>query len=459
LKSTTPLIRKILKILFVYDEEARLNLFETFPRLRSFFANRRHFALIRSFGDLAFTLLIIAGLFGPQEPERNAMLFVSWGIWWTGIVLSWFFVGRMWCGFCPFPGVGRLLQRLGLYRPKLPPRSISKYCAYAATALFALIVWAEAVFHMKHSPLATAFLLLTILFGATLLATLYKGQAWCRHFCPLGKIIGSAATLSILEFRADLEKCRGCQTFACKRGKGNIPGCPVYLGAYAARNNLICLVCGHCIPLCDRDSPGLFLRHPLKELVINKGRHLTCTYIIPFLLASQIARFIQEKTSWYQGFKSALFHSEALAFSFLLAFLFALALFVIRLGAELFTIYEDELFGRFSPMVPVLVPLAFTGELVYRLEYLLHEIGNFGPTLGKQLGLSSLEALSFRVPEAFIHYLLLGITALGLLGALYTAHLLAFREFEGLVPRKNFFAILALASLVSAVYFYFVRIY
>ncbi len=451
--------RKVFRVLFLYDEESRLDLFSTFPRLRNFFANRRHFALIRTFGDLVFTLLILAGLFGPQDPSRNAMLFVSWGLWWTGIVLSWFFVGRMWCGFCPFPGVGRLLQRLKLSYFKLPPRSISKYCAYVATGLFALIVWAEAVFHMKHSPFATALLLLAILAGATLLAVFFKGQAWCRHFCPLGKIIGSAATLSILEFRADHEKCRGCKTFACKKGLGKVPGCPVYLGAYAARNNLICLVCGHCIPLCEKDSPRLFLRHPLRELVINKGRHLTCTYIIPFLLASQIARFIQEKTSWYQAFRESLFRSEALAFSFVLAFLFALFLFIIRLGAELFTIYEDELFGRFSPMVPVLVPLAFTGELVYRLEYFLHEVGNFGPVLGRQLGLSALEGLSFRVPEPLVHYLLPVIIFLGLLGAFYTAYLLAFREFEGLVPRRNFLGILSLVLLVSAVYFYFVGIH
>jgi len=458
LKPRFSTLRKILRVLFVYDEEARLNLFELFPPLKSFFANRRYFALVRTFGDIAFTILILAGLFGPQDPQRNAMLFVSWGIWWTGIVLSWFFVGRMWCGFCPFPGLGRLLQRLGLYRAQIPPRWITKYCAYVATLLFALIIWAEAVFHMKYSPLATAILLLSILFGATLLAVFFKGQAWCRHFCPLGKIIGSAATLSILEFRADHEKCRGCQTFACKRGKDGLSGCPVYLGAYAARNNLICLVCGHCIPLCDRDSPALFLRHPLKELIINKGRHLTCTYIIPFLLASQVARFIQEKASWYQAFKESLFDSEALAFSFILVFMFVVFLFIIRLGAELFTIYEDELFGRFSPMVPVLVPLAFTGELVYRLEYLPHEAGNFLPTLGRQLHLSSLERLSFQISERFIHFLLPLTLLAGLAGAIVTAYLLAFREFEGLVPRKNFAIIVGLACLIAGIYFYFVII-
>ncbi len=459
MKAKRPTLREILRVIFVYREEARIDLFALFPWLKSFFAHRKYFALIRSFGDLAFTVLILAGLFGPQDPSRNAMLFIAWGVWWTSIVLSWFFVGRMWCGFCPFPGLGRLLQRLKLSRNKWPPRWLSKYCAYLSTALFALIVWAEAVFHMKHSPLATAILLLLILLGATALASLYRGQAWCRHFCPLGKIIGSAATLSLMEFRALLERCRGCQTFACKRGKDGKPGCPVYLGAYAARNNLICLVCGHCVPLCERDSPRLFLRHPLKELIINKGRYLTCTYIIPFLMASQFARFVQEKTSWYPGFKSSLFGSEALAFSFLLAFFFALFLLVIRLGAELFTIYEDELFGRFSPMVPVLVPLAFTGELVYRLEYLLHEMGQFFPVLGRQIGVPRLTGLTFEIPEKAIHLFLSLILLAGLAGACYTAYLLARREFEGLVPTKNLVLIIGLAWLITTFYLYFVRIY
>ena len=452
-------LREILRVLFVYDEEARFDLFAAFPRLKTFFANRRYFALIRTFGDVTFTLLILLGLFGPQEPDRNVMLFVSWGVWWTSIVLSWFFLGRMWCGFCPFPGLGRIVQRLGLYRPKLPPRSISKYCAYVATLLFALIIWAEAVFHMKHSPLATAILLLLILSGATLLAILFKGQAWCRHFCPLGKIVGSAATLSILEFRADLEKCRGCTTFACKRGRDGKPGCPVYLGAYAVRNNLLCLVCGHCVPLCERDSPRLYLRHPLRELVINKGRYLTCTYIIPFLMASQLARFIQEKTTWYQVLRQELFNSEALSFSLILAGLFLFFVYLIRLGAKLFTVYEDELFGRFSPMVPVLVPLAFTGELVYRLEYFLHEVGNFGPVIARQFKVPFFARFSFTLPESLIHHLLLGIMALGTAGAVYVAHLLAHREFEGLVPRRNFWAILGLVGLVSASYFYFVSVH
>ncbi len=437
-------LKEILRVLFIYDEEARIDLFKLFPWLCDFFKNRLHFAFIRSLSDVIFTFLIILGIFGPQD-RYNPMLFICWGVWWTSIVISWFFVGRMWCAFCPFPGIGRILQYLSLSLKRRPPRILEKHCTYISTFLFAAIIWAEAVWHLKESPLGTALLLLSILFGATLFAAIYRGQAWCRYFCPMGKIIGSAATMSILEFRPDLEKCRGCKTFACKRGKGNIHGCPVYLGAFSVQNNLLCLACGHCLILCDRDSPSFYLRHPLRELIINKGRHLTCTYIIPFLMASQLARYVQEKCLCYQELKAHFNNSEALAFTLVLALWFVFFLLIIRLGTRLFNFWEDEVFGRFSPMVPVLVPLAFTGELIYRLEYFLIHLEDFFSSLGIRL-------LAFH-PS---HELLQGISTLimlcGFAGSLCVAYIFYHREFEGMVSRKNFFLICLLITLVTALY-------
>jgi len=46
---------------------------------------------------------------------------------------------------------------------------------------------------------------------------------------------------------------------------------------------------------------------------------------------------------------------------------------------------------------PVLVPFAFTGELAYRLDYFLANIGDVVPTFGRQFGLS-LEHLSLPIP-------------------------------------------------------------
>jgi polyferredoxin len=194
-------IREILKVLFIYDEQARVDLFEAFPVFKRFFLDRHNLLYLRTAGDISFSVIIIMGLFGPQDPSRNVSLFLAWGIWWTSVVLSWFYVGKFWCGICPFPGIGRVLQKLGLSLNREPSVLIKKYRVPFALIFFALIIWAESVTNMKTWPLGTALLLLSILMGATVMAAIYSGQSWCRNLCPMGKIIGTAATLSIIELR------------------------------------------------------------------------------------------------------------------------------------------------------------------------------------------------------------------------------------------------------------------
>ncbi len=446
--------KQILRTLFVLDlEDGRLNLFELFPRLKRFFYNRAYFAWIRTFGDLAFLGLILLGLFGPQDPHRNVMLFLAWGVWWTSVVLSWFFVGRMWCAFCPFPGLARLLQNLGFSRLKPPSKWLTCKGLHLATAGFFFIIWAETVTDMKNSPFLTALLLLSIVAGATLMGLLYRGYTWCRYLCPLGKIIGSAATMALTEFRADLRKCASCKDFACRRGRPGKKPCPVFLGAYHARNNLVCLVCGHCLILCPHDSPALYLRHPLREQIINKGRYVTCGYVIPFLMGSQIARFITEGP-YFARLEVLLGYGKTMTFTFL----FALATFffieLIRLGSYLFVFYEDELFGRFSPMIPVVMPLAFTGELVYRLKYLLENVGDFLPTLGRQLGWNTLLSFGFEVSPGLIASLGVFLIFCGAIAGYYLIYYFCRYEFENLVPARNRLLIIFLFSLFVALYLF-----
>jgi len=443
-------IKEVIKVLFVFDEEARVNLLAFFPGIKRFYQHRRNLFYLRTFGDVSFTIIIFMGLFGPQDHSRNVSLFLAWGIWWVSIVISWFFLGKFWCGICPFPGVGRILQALGLSLHREPYAFLTKYRDAIAVLFFALIIWTESVTDMKHWPLGTALLLLSILLGASIMATLFRGQSWCRYLCPMGKIIGSAATLSMIELRPDLEKCKTCRSFACKKGTETAAGCPVYLGTFNIRNNIDCIMCGRCLYLCGKDSPRLNLRNPFVELVINKGRHLTCSLIIPFLVGSQLARFIQH-TAPYGVVEQWLLGSNAFAFTILLALGFAFAMLVIRMGARLFKITEDPLFGKFSPMVPVLVPLAFTGELAYRLDYFLANVGEVIPTFGRQFGLS-LEHLSFSVSAATIHWTGLALMGIGTVSSSYVLHLFNTRDFAGMIPKGNYYGLHMLVLLVSAIY-------
>ncbi|MEA3546752.1 MAG: (4Fe-4S)-binding protein [Thermodesulfobacteriota bacterium] len=442
---------KALKNLISSHENERLDLFRIFPALRRFLAARHHHALLRTANDVIFILVLLSGFFGPEDPHRNVVVFLCWGLLWPGIVLSWFFVGRMWCGLCPFPGLGLLLQKKGLTFSWKIPLILKKYGVHVSVFFFALIIWAEIVAGLEHWPLGTAWLTLAIVLGSAIMAVFFPGQAWCCYLCPLGRISGAAATLSITEFRPDHEKCRGCETFACKRGKDGIEGCPVYIGAVGAQNNLHCLVCGHCLPLCHRDSPQLLIRNPYSELIRNKGRYITCSYIVPFLIGSQLARFFRGEEV-YGRIMTFMDISDTVAFSLLLVLFFLGIMGVIRLGARMFGITVDPVFGKFSPIVPILIPMAFTGELVYRMAFFAEGIGDLIPTFGRQFGMPFLEYFSFSIPDFPIQVMSALFMLNGTIAGCYILWRFCLEDFEGLISLGGFIGINILVFLLLICY-------
>lgn len=447
-------LRALFRILFIFDPAARLDLFNAFPFIRRFFTNRRNIAALRTFGDIAFTVLILFGLFGPQDPSRNISLFLAWGIWWSGVVLSWFFVGKFWCGVCPFLGIGRLLQRFGLSLGLEPPHALRRYFVHVAVFFFAVIIWAESVTDMKHWPLGTALLLLSILLGATLMGFLYKGQAWCRYICPLGKVIGAGATMSMIELRANPETCRHCGSFFCKKGREGQRGCPIYMGAHNIHSNRDCLLCGRCVLLCDNESPRLLLRNPFVELAGDQGRNLVCSFIIPFLAGSQWARFVQA-SAWYTELESRLIDVRAISFTLLLIVSFLIFLAIGRLGNRLIGQPQSDRAEPCSPMIPILTPLAFSGELAYRLQYLLTEAGQFPAVFGRQFGFA-LDHLAFTVPADALTALSVLVLLLGSAGSLYVTLLIRRRREREATAGKYCPAVQILVGLVGLIYLWLI---
>lgn len=423
----------------------KLDLFQVFPDLYSLFKNQKlHFYWQRLLFIL-LALLILMGLFGSQNPDLNSMLFISWGLWWPSVVLSWFFVGRMWCGFCPFPLAGSLLQNFGFSLKLKIPKWLEKNSIEISTAFLCLIIWAEEGSGMKESPMATAILLLTILLGATISAIIFRQQTWCRYICPLGRMIAVGSSISLMEFRADHQKCKTCKNYACRRGNEEKEGCPVFLGAAFVTNNLDCLVCGKCMSLCNNHAPQLNLRVPLEEIVIRKGKFITCSYIIPFLMSSQLVRFLEQSLLPIMGSINgaclAVWHCQMGLWLVLLIFAFFIIYATINYGDILFGVYHDDLLGRFSPMVPMLFPIAFAGELVNRIVYTLRHFSDFLPTVGRQLGLNFLEQWTFTFPEWIYPVISLPCIFLGQLGAFYVLEKFKKIEFEGMIASWRYHGI------------------
>ncbi|MFN3504595.1 MAG: (4Fe-4S)-binding protein [Caldimicrobium sp.] len=433
----------------------RINLFETFPKLKAFFYQRKNFAYIRSVGDIIFLVLIFMGLFGPQDPQKNAMLFIAWGVWWSSLVLSWFFLGRMWCAFCPFPGLARLLQNLKLSFFKTPPSWLEKKGIHLSTILFFIIIWLESTSPLVSSPRYTALFLLSIVIFAGIWGVLYKEYAWCRYLCPLGRITGVAATMALIEFRPNYQICSTCKEAKCRKGTENIRPCPVYLGAVSVRNNLNCFICGHCLVLCPKDSPAIYLRHPLKEIILFKGKGITCAFVIPFLIGSQLARFLAE-TPYYTQWMHSIHLSHSFFFTLLFFFFSFTILIITKIGALIFKYLEDPIFGKFNLTVAILIPFAFTGELIYRWQFFLKNLENFFPTLGRQFHLESFLNLYLHIPDSFIKYSSFFFLILALSGSLYLILYFYYKEFDKEIPFKYFIHFIILCFLTFFSYYFLI---
>ncbi|THB64611.1 MAG: 4Fe-4S binding protein, partial [Desulfovibrio sp.] len=418
--------------MWLTDPSFRRDIFAKYPWLGRLFQGRSFHLSVRIFGDAVFTCIIVLGLFGPQEPGHNIVLFLAWGIWWPSVVLSWFFLGKMWCGFCPFPGIGRILRRFGLGLDLTPPAWLRRYGVRIAVLGLALIFLLEGATGLTQSPRDTALLMLAILAGATLSGLLFEQKIWCMYLCPMGRIIGQAATISMTEFRSDPALCRECATLDCKKGRDGLKGCPVNLGAIGVRNSLGCHVCGYCMKLCTKGSPSLWLRSPFAELIRNKGKYMACTWVLPVLAGSQLVRFLEETThplGW-------ICTSGGLCYMLLYAALFALAIVyveaMIRLGDMAFGVNKDPILGRLSPTVPVIFPLAVTGELVYRLGYFLVEVPDALPTLGRQFGFTA-PVWDWGGVAAAFPYMEGVLLFLGFLAGTHVLNRLALDEFPDLV--------------------------
>ncbi len=445
------IFKQILRIIFARELYLSLDLFKAFPFIENFYRNRRLLTLLTVTTHITFLLIIILGLFGPEDYHSNVAIYIAWGLWWPSIVLSWFFVGRLWCCFCPFPTPGKLIQRLiKLIWLRPLPAYLRKNGTLWSVILLGIIFWVEETTDMLYSPRATVYLMLSILTAATIMSVLFPRQTWCRFLCPLGRMIGVGATLSIVGIRPDFNKCRSCGTFACKRGTETQEGCPVYLGAFNIRNNFDCLMCGKCVKLCNQGSPSIYLRSPFSELIINKGRYITCTYFVPVMVGSQISRFMKQGFLYpYELAYSMTWDMLIYGFVFIACTLFVQAL--IRMGDRLFGLVPDQLFGSYSPMVPIFLPMAFVGELIYRLNYTIMEAPHFFPTLGRQFGMD-LDAWTFKVPPMLINGLDICLLIGGALAGEYVLDRLADEDFGDTMSHAQYSRIQWFIRILMASY-------
>ncbi|MBE9112043.1 cyclic nucleotide-binding domain-containing protein [Nodosilinea sp. LEGE 07298] len=260
-------------------KQLRLNLLNRYPNLRRFlrspwWPDRINYGL-----TLGLFAVVIAVLwFGPQQRENNVALTVFWAWWWPLVLLSFPFVGRLWCAVCPFMIYGEVTQWISqkLFPGRLkrwPRQAADRWGGWFLFALFALILIWEEVWHLEDSAYLSACLLLLITAGAMIFSALFERRFWCRYLCPIGGMNGMFAKLSITELRAQQGTCSAeCTTYQCYKGgpaKGEgqeTNGCPLYSHPAQLEDNRDCVLCMTCLKACPHRSVELNLRPPGIEL-------------------------------------------------------------------------------------------------------------------------------------------------------------------------------------------------
>jgi transcriptional regulator with AAA-type ATPase domain/NAD-dependent dihydropyrimidine dehydrogenase PreA subunit len=257
----------------------RINLLHTYPRLRQFLRSPWYPDRINYGFTLTLFALVLAVLFlGPQNRDANIALNFFWAWWWMLILISFPFVGRLWCAFCPFMIYGELVQKLSL---RLFPRKLlswsrpeaEKWGGWFLFGLFTLILLWEEIWDLENTAYLSACLLLLITAGAVVFSLLFERRFWCRYLCPIGGMNGMFAKLSMIELRAQQGICSAtCNTYQCYKGgsqKGEgqeTGGCPVYSHPAQLQDNRDCVLCMTCLKACPHHSVELNLRPPGIEL-------------------------------------------------------------------------------------------------------------------------------------------------------------------------------------------------
>jgi len=356
-----------------------------FDTIKAFFKSQLYPSGLQIVTASIFSVIFLMSFWGSQSPDSNIALILVWGMWEPLLFISWFVGARVWCSVCPMGAMHDLLNKIGGKKFNVP-QFIPRYGAYFSALGLGVIIWAEVVTDMTYSPVATGFLLLSILFFAIMSGLFFERRLWCRYLCPLGTLGAVYAGCSIVELRSNNSICNTtCKDNTCYKGDTHTSGCPLYQGPFSLHSNQNCILCGRCVKLCPNDSPALKLRIPGHELWAAVKPEKVTTIFVPVILGTQIFRGI-EHLSFIQQLGGVFLPMWAVHAVLLLATITASYVFTQISGVIAFGSLKNTSVTKGSLFMHAIIPLALVFEIAYQLNPLLTRLGHFLPTMGRQLG-------------------------------------------------------------------------
>ena len=354
-------------------------------QVRNFFRHRFYPVGIQVMTGAFFSMIFLFAFMGNQSPDANVTLLLVWALWWPMLAISWFFGARIWCSICPMGAINDLLNKFCSLKKKVP-NFIRSNSAYLSGLGLALIIYVEASTNMVNSPMATGFLLLSIVAFAILSGIIYERRVWCRYLCPLGRLAATFSGCSVIEWRSNSSICNStCKTNACYKGNEEVAGCPLYQGPFSLYSNQDCILCGNCVKICENAAPAFNIRIPGHELWAAIKPEKVTSIFVPVIMGTQIFRGL-EHTVIGHTLESAM-HSKWVAFAILLIAATAVSFIFVRLAGPIsFGQLKDRKINKGDLFIHCLIPLSFSFEIGYQLKPLLERLGHFLPIFGRQFG-------------------------------------------------------------------------
>ena len=175
-------------------------------------------------------------------------------------------LGRAFCGWaCPFGAVQDLLNNIKIRNKDFNPRPV-KYSKYLVLLVTFFLAWlfVDTVF-CKFCPSASLFAAIPMMFinpdlnhgfffyvhlvtlAMAIVLFLLVSRFWCRYLCPLGAIMGTFNSVSILKISLSQEKCIKCNI--C------LENCPMGIREIDEINDSSdCIKCGVCVEECPHNA-------------------------------------------------------------------------------------------------------------------------------------------------------------------------------------------------------------
>ncbi len=398
---------------------------------------------------IIFGILITQLFLGSVETSGNFGSVMVWIFLWPLLPILFLVFGRFWCSVCPMSKVSDEVQKkIGMQRKV--PKFLQKYGVWVIIIAFILITWLDTVFGLVESPVNTGYLLLFVFAGVVLMGAVFEKRAWCRYLCFLGGLSGNYSMSSALELRTDSETCKACKTPLCYKGTEKVAGCSMFEYPRTMDSNRFCNFCANCIKNCPHDAVRITPRTPTSELWFMKKPRIEDSFLATALIGIVVVQTVvmlevwEPFMAWFESATGITDFTLAWTVIFAGAMLIPLVLMLVssyisgmltsKIGipgmlpdqtAEVNLASESQegsmMLSNFVRYGYSLIPLGLGIHLAHNAKHFLGEGLSVIYTTASLAGMHISGELSLlNMPTIqIIQYIL---TALGILGAAYTAH-------------------------------------